>query len=57
MPWIAREINDMDNTVEPELYSTTALVFPGTTQLFNKFKADILINKDRDMPELFPYLA
>lgn len=30
---------DMDKTVDPELYSTTVLVLPGTTLLLSKFKA------------------
>jgi hypothetical protein len=57
MPWIALEINDMDKTVEPELYSTTALVFPGTTQLFSKFRAKIPIREKQLIPKLFAYLA
>jgi hypothetical protein len=36
---MALEINDMDKTVDPELYSTTVFVFPGTTQLFKRFNA------------------
>lgn len=44
-PWIAREISDIDMTVDPELYSTTVLVVPGTTAFSNKFSAMIQIRK------------
>lgn len=30
---------DMESTVEPELYSTTVLVFPGTTLFSSRFNA------------------
>lgn len=31
---------DMERTVEPELYSTTVLVFPGTTLFSSRFNAE-----------------
>jgi len=46
---MALEIKDMDKTVDPELYSTTVFVFPGTTQLFKRFNAVPL----SDNPKLY----
>lgn len=39
MSWMARDTNDMDKTVEPELYSTTVFVCPGTTHFCNRLRA------------------
>jgi hypothetical protein len=39
MPYIALATNDIDITVEPELYSTIVLVLPGNTLFSSRFMA------------------
>lgn len=43
IPWLIRDTNARDMTVDPELYSTTVSDFSGWTSLVNMFNAGAVL--------------